>query len=40
MKVVMPDVAQLLTMTPTAQHAIRQGKVVVHNVAGRLGYGK
>ena len=41
MKVAVPDVAYLGKITPpTAQHAIRQGKVVAHKVAGSLGYGK
>ena len=36
-----PDVTQPGKITPpTAQHATRQGKVVAHNVAASLGYGK
>lgn len=36
-----PDVTQPGKITPpTAQHAIRQGKVLAHNVAASLGYGK
>jgi NADH:ubiquinone reductase (H+-translocating) len=36
-----PDVTQPGKITPpTAQHAIRQGKVLGHNVAASLGYGK
>ena len=36
-----PDLAQPGNITPpTAQHAIRQGKVLGHNVAASLGYGK
>jgi hypothetical protein len=36
-----PDVTQPGKITPpTAQHATRQGKVLAHNVAASLGYGK
>ena len=36
-----PDLTQPGKITPpTAQHAIRQGKVLGHNVAASLGYGK
>lgn len=36
-----PDVTQPGKITPpTAQHAMRQGKVLAHNVAASLGYGK
>jgi NADH dehydrogenase len=36
-----PDITQPGKITPpTAQHAIRQGKVLGHNVAASLGYGK
>jgi NADH:ubiquinone reductase (H+-translocating) len=36
-----PDVTQPGKITPpTAQHAIRQGKVLAHNVAASLGYGE
>lgn len=37
----MPDVTQPGKITtPTTQHATRQGKVLAHNVAASLGYGK
>jgi NADH dehydrogenase FAD-containing subunit len=36
-----PDVTHPGSITPpTAQHAIRQGKVLANNVAASLGYGK
>jgi NADH dehydrogenase len=36
-----PDITQPGKITPpTAQHATRQGKVLAHNVAASLGYGK
>ena len=36
-----PDLTQPGKITPpTAQHAIRQGKVLGHNVAASLGFGK
>ena len=36
-----PDLTQPGKITPpTAQHAIRQGKVLAHNVAASLGYGR
>jgi len=36
-----PDVTQPGKITPpTAQHATRQGKVLAHNVAASLGYGR